>query len=450
MGVLSMSVLSHRAPLVASVLLALSGSAQAMSSDNFFIDDVYADAEKWTVGVNLARKSCVMDMEFVGNTEIQIGKDANGSSDQYYMMFANPGWTYEEGGDYAVTVKFNQVSTWNGDGVGMRLHKYRGVSLEGIKKGVIDEFASMRTLSLRIGKTNYGTFNLTTTGKGVAKLEECARAVANGNISLASIAERIAANSSAAGPAAPNDDNRYSKPPAREDSAPEANRPEANRDEDEGRVGYSTGTGFFINSDGYLLTNAHVVEGCGDAMVRRALSGPVPARIVAREKTNDLAILKIDEKPEAFGTFRGAPQIRLGDSIVVFGYPLTGLLSSTGNLTTGLISSLTGAGDDVSKLQISAPVQSGNSGGAVVDQSGRIVGVVVAKANIQTRGTEDKPDVEVIQNVNFAIKAGMAQFFLDANQVNYTVEPPGEDLKTPDVAEIARKFTAQVICEVRR
>ena len=248
MGVLSMSVLSHRAPLVASVLLALSGSAQAMSSDNFFIDDVYADAEKLTVGVNLARKSCVMDMEFVGNTEIQIGKDANGSSDQYYMMFANPGWTYEEGGDYAVTVKFNQVSTWNGDGVGMRLHKYRGVSLEGIKKGVIDEFASMRTLSLRIGKTNYGTFNLTTTGKGVAKLEECARAVANGNISLASIAERIAANSSAAGPAAPNDDNRYSKPPAREDSAPEANRPEANRDEDEGRVGYSTGTGFFIAS----------------------------------------------------------------------------------------------------------------------------------------------------------------------------------------------------------
>ena len=450
MGVLSMSVLSQRAPLVASVLLALSGSAQAMSSDNFFIDDVYADAEKWTVGVNLARKSCVMDMEFVGNTEIQIGKDANGDSDQYYMMFANPGWTYEEGGDYAVTVKFNQVSTWNGDGVGMRLHKYRGVSLEGIKKGVIDEFASMRTLSLRIGKTNYGTFNLTTTGKGVAKLEECARAVANGNISLASIAERIAANSSAAGPAAPNDDNRYSKPPAREDSPPEANRPEANRDEDEGRVGYSTGTGFFINGDGYLLTNAHVVEGCGDAMVRRALSGPVPARIVAREKTNDLAILKIDEKPEAFGTFRGAPQIRLGDSIVVFGYPLTGLLSSTGNLTTGLISSLTGAGDDVSKLQISAPVQSGNSGGAVVDQSGRIVGVVVAKANIQTRGTEDKPDVEVIQNVNFAIKAGMAQFFLDANQIHYEAEAPGDDLKTPDVADIARSFTVQVACEMRK
>ena len=133
-----------------------------------------------------------------------------------------------------------------------------------------------------------------------------------------------------------------------------------------------------------------------------------------------------------------------------FGYPLAGLLSSTGNLSTGLVSSLTGAGDDVSKLQISAPVQSGNSGGAVVDQSGRIVGVVVAKANLHARGTEETPDVEVFQNVNFAIKAGMAQFFLDANQIHYEVEAPGEDLKTPDVAEIARSFTAQVICGVEK
>jgi S1-C subfamily serine protease len=212
---------------------------------------------------------------------------------------------------------------------------------------------------------------------------------------------------------------------------------------------YSTGAGFFINGDGYLLTNAHVVDGCKDAIARQGNADVQPATIVARETTNDLAILKVAEKSPAFGKFRGTPQIRLGDTIVVFGYPLAGLLSSTGNLSTGLVASLAGASDDVSKPRISAPVRSGNSGGAVVDQSGHGVGIVVAKSNYQARGSEEYPDIEVIQNVNFANKAGMAQFFLEANQVGYSVKPPGDDLKTPDVADIARNFTAQVMCEIK-
>lgn len=454
MGVSSMSVLSRPAWL-AALLVTLSGPAHALSQDYFFTDDVYVDDQKWTIGVNLARRSCIMVMEFVGGTLIEIGKDANGDESEYYMMFANAGWTYQEDEQYSVSVKYDQVSTWNGDAIGVKMHKLQGVSLEGIKKGVIDEFGSMSSLALRIGKTNHGVFNLATTGKGVAKLEECANAVANGSISLEAIASRIDENGAAGGAPSPQPSEPSAPPPVEEShrgegtvGGPDNRDPGKNRKQE--GVTFSTGTGFFVNGDGYLLTNAHVVDGCDDAVVRQGNAAVQPATIVAREKTNDLALLKVPEKSTAFGKFRGTPQIRLGDSIVVFGYPLAGLLSSTGNLSTGLVASLAGAADDVTQLQISAPVQSGNSGGAVVDQSGHVVGIVVAKSNYQARGTTEKPDIEVIQNVNFAIKAGIAQFFLDANQVHYDVEPPGDDLKTPDVADIARNFTVQVACEVKK
>lgn len=444
MAVSSMSVLSRRAWLVA-FLVALPGPAHALSQDYFLIDDVYADAEKWTIGVNVARKSCFMVMEFAGGTAIEVGKDASNGESDYYMMFANAAWKYEEDEGYGVVVKYNRISTWEGDAVGMKLNKMRGVSLEGIKKGVVDEFGSMSFMSLRIGGNNHGNFNLATTGKGLAKMEECADAVADGSISLEAIAGRIAQNGAGGGEPSPKEQGHRG-----EDTIGGPKNRDPGKDRKEEGTTYSTGTGFFVNGDGYLLTNAHVVDGCDDAFVRRGNTDVQPAAIVAREKANDLAILKVERKNATFGKFRGTPQIRLGDTIVVFGYPLTGFLSSTGNLSTGLVASLAGTGDDVTQLQISAPVQSGNSGGAVVDQSGHVVGIVVAKSNLQAHGTGEDTDIEVIQNVNFAIKAGMAQFFLDANQVRYDVEPPGDDLKTPDVADIARGFTVQVACEIKR
>jgi S1-C subfamily serine protease len=96
---------------------------------------------------------------------------------------------------------------------------------------------------------------------------------------------------------------------------------------------------------------------------------------------------------------------RLGEEIVVYGFPLAGLLASSGNVTTGNITALAGLGDDIRFLQISAPVQPGNSGGPVLDRNGNIVGIVVSKLDaIKTAiATQDIP-----QNVNFAIKLRVA------------------------------------------
>jgi serine protease Do len=144
--------------------------------------------------------------------------------------------------------------------------------------------------------------------------------------------------------------------------------------------------------------------------------------------------------------------VQQGEDIVVYGFPLAGVLSSGGNVVTGNVTALAGLGDDSRFLQISAPVQPGNSGGPLLDRYGDVVGVVVAKLNALkiASATGDIP-----QNVNFAIKASVAMAFLDAQRVTMSTTPPlppGYEgykpvaLSTPEIAERAQALSAQVIC----
>ncbi len=424
MAASSLSVLCRSACLF--VLLA--GPAAAFGEDYYTSDKVYDDDGKWTISVNTTRKSCMMHMVYEDDTVIEVGGDRRDGELTHFFMFGNESWSYRKKRDYEVVTEYDR-SIWTGEGVGVRVNDYKGVAVEGVTEEAVEEFAGSGTLHLKIGARDYGDYDLAGTRRGLAKLRACIKAVEDGRLSLEEIERDYQADAA----------------PERKDEDKSTTRPDDGGKDEE--TSYSSGTAFFVNGDGYLITNAHVVEGCGDAEVRRDGGVLEPATIVARDEAGDLALLKTAKGNPAFGTFRGTPPIRLGDTVVVFGYPLTDFLSKTGNLATGLVASLAGAGDDEPQMQISAPVQSGNSGGAVVDQSGRVVGVVVAKANIQSY--EDDDDIEVIQNVNFAIKAGEARDFLDEHGVRYAVEPPGEEMKTPDVAEIARKFSAQVICEVK-
>lgn len=428
MAVSSLSVLCRSACLF--VLLA--GPASAFGEDHYTSDKVYDDDGKWTVSVNTTRKSCMMHMVYEDDTVIEVGGDRRDGELTHFFMFGNTSWTYRKGRTYEVIAEYDR-SIWTGEGVGVRVNDYKGVAVEGVTGEAVEDFAGGSTLHLKIGKSDYGNYNLAGTRRGLAKMRECIEAIEDGSLSL----EEIGGDEQA---------DVKPQPKGNDDDKPAARPDDGGNDEE---TAYSSGTAFFVNGDGYLITNAHVVEGCGDAEVRRDGGMLEPATILARDETGDLALLKTAKGSPAFGTFRGTPPIRLGDTVVVFGYPLTDFLSKTGNLATGLVASLAGAGDDETQMQISAPVQSGNSGGAVVDQSGHVVGIVVAKANIQNYASGDEDDIEVIQNVNFAIKAGEARDFLDEHDVRYSVEPPGEDMRTPDVAEIARKFSAQVICEVK-
>lgn len=203
----------------------------------------------------------------------------------------------------------------------------------------------------------------------------------------------------------------------------------------------STGTGFFVTADGYMLTNAHVVDGCA-ALVGRTVSGkPILLEMVAQDTVADLALLKAEGTWSAASFRLGS--VPLGETITVFGFPLAGTLSISGNLTTGSVSALAGLNNDSSRFQISAPVQSGNSGGPVLDESGSVVGVVVSKLNVlrAAAAVGDMP-----QNVNFAVKHSVAQDFLDSRGVRYQQRQSMAARKVREIASDAQRYTALLAC----
>ena len=208
------------------------------------------------------------------------------------------------------------------------------------------------------------------------------------------------------------------------------------------QVRVSTGTGFFVSFDGFAVTNAHVVEGCNTVQVNSALSKPVIASIVARDTANDLALIKTDAKPNASASLRTG--VRIGESISAFGFPLTGFLATGGNFTSGNVSAVAGLRDDTKYLQITAPVQPGNSGGPVLDQDGNVVGVVVAKLDVieVAAATND-----LAQNVNFAIKTSVLLNFLESSGVRYsTGSTTAQHLQPADLADRAKAMSILIRC----
>lgn len=436
--------------MLALCVLSLScGHSYGYSSEYFTQDQTYDEVNNWTVSVNIARKSCLVSASFKNSAQIYIGGDRSRDDLKFYLMVASESWWFSEGKSYKVRVTLDGRKVWSGSGEGVVTYTLNGVSIEGVGGDLITDLARSGAMELTIDGKRYGGFGLSGSRAAVLRMLDCIEEVDKGSISVAAIENTpwfVPDGGEARKETSEADAQPGQEPPRANEGAAGAPKPDEPRKS--GR-GYSSGTGFFVNREGYLLTNAHVVEGCTDAFVRQNNTGFVPATIVAQDKINDLAALKINQTNAAYAKFRGVPPVRLGDSVVVFGFPLIGVLSKTGNLSTGLVSSLAGIADDITKIQISAPIQSGNSGGAVVDQSGHVVGVVVSKANLQDNGTSDHPQIEVVQNANFAIKAGVAQFFLDVNQVHYDVETPGDDLTVPDIAAAAKEFSAQVMCEFR-
>jgi len=105
------------------------------------------------------------------------------------------------------------------------------------------------------------------------------------------------------------------------------------------------------------------------------------AKIKSVDRRNDLAILTANKPNKTYLKFRSGKGVRIGESIIAMGYPLGMLLGSTVKLTTGNISSLTGLRNNSTTLQLTAPVQPGNSGGPLLDNAGSVVGIVYAKLN---------------------------------------------------------------------
>lgn len=161
------------------------------------------------------------------------------------------------------------------------------------------------------------------------------------------------------------------------------------------------GSGFFISSDGYLLSNFHVVKDASKVEVKYK-TRLLKARVVGVDATNDLALLKVSGMGFAPLAFSRKESADLGDEVFTIGFPNIDMQGLEPKYTDGKISSLTGIRDDPSEYQISVPVQPGNSGGPLCDAQGEVVGIVVARLNDMAALRESGA---VPQNVNYAVKA---------------------------------------------
>lgn len=205
----------------------------------------------------------------------------------------------------------------------------------------------------------------------------------------------------------------------------------------------SSGTGFFVSGDGYLITNEHVVSSCTALNAIDAAGQKIPIQVIRVLKSDDLALLKSNTAPKSFAAFRGSARINQGEAVVAYGYPLAGLLASEGNVSTGLVTALAGLGDDARQMQISAPVQPGNSGGPLVDSKGLVIGVVVSKldAIAVSKITSDIP-----QNINFAIKFSSVINLLDLSSVKYRSGNLQRDLPVETLTQQVKRYTVKIEC----
>lgn len=228
------------------------------------------------------------------------------------------------------------------------------------------------------------------------------------------------------------------------------------------RVRFSSGSGFFVSKSGHVVTNAHVVNGCSRITVGDNANAQTRVALISTDRRNDLALLKLGSLEMASAETKSlikklgikivplvdhgllrSKDVELGESVLVAGFPYGELYSNTIKVTGGMVSAVRGIGDDSAQFQMDAAAQSGNSGGPIYDNSGNIVGVVVAQLN---KFKVAKATGSLPENVNFGIKASTVKQFLTTNGLPSKWSKRSKKMSTKALAKIAQKQTLMVIC----
>ena len=201
-----------------------------------------------------------------------------------------------------------------------------------------------------------------------------------------------------------------------------------------------SGTGFFVSAEGHIVSNDHVVGIC--RKVASKIDGVIEYfNIIKTDEVNDLGIIKGEYKNPTYLSIK-SDGAEYGEDVVAFGYPLADALSTSVKLTRGIVSSLSGPGNNYSEIQIDAAIQPGNSGGPVLNMEGQVVGVASSGLNklYMLEQTEYIPE-----NVNFAVAAPTLTNFLKANGVKVNTEKFKVN-NTKELARIGRPATLQLFC----
>jgi S1-C subfamily serine protease len=223
-----------------------------------------------------------------------------------------------------------------------------------------------------------------------------------------------------------------------------------------------SGSGFFVSKLGHIITNQHVVKSCKNITVGANANTQVRATVIETDKRIDLALLKITSTEMASADTKSlisklgikvtplssngllrSEDVKLGESLLVAGYPYGEIFSNTIKVTGGMVSAIRGIGDDSGQFQMDAAVQPGNSGGPIYDANGNIVGVVVAQLNKLKMA---KTIGSLPENVNFGIKASTVRQFLTSAGLPTKRSARTKSMSTKELAKIAKNQTVMVIC----
>lgn len=202
----------------------------------------------------------------------------------------------------------------------------------------------------------------------------------------------------------------------------------------------STGTGFFIDKQGSVVTAAHVIEDCVYIEVmhkgKQLAAGPHHQSALL-----DLAVINTDYKNTHHAIIGSKTEPELGKQVFVASFPLSGLLSDYPSLTVGNVSSKGGLRGAKGSFQFSAPVQPGSSGGAIVDYKGNLIGVVSGSLNqaAMLRETE-----VTAQNLNFGVELGLLKKFLDKKEIQYATADSNVNFEKASADAV--EYTNQVLC----
>lgn len=217
---------------------------------------------------------------------------------------------------------------------------------------------------------------------------------------------------------------------------PDDEKQASNTISDKGLLLSATGSGIMI-ADGIVATNNHVIDGAKKIEVLLNINGEqrsYTARVLCVDKTNDLVLLSIkDDKYTSVDMppFKILPNVvDVGASVFTMGYPMTDILGEELKVTDGIISSKSGYDGDIVTYQISAPIQPGNSGGALFDKKGNLVGIT----NAGVPGAE---------NVGYAIKSSYLLNLIDSAPINIRVQT-GRDTAEQELSNLVKTLTPYV------
>jgi len=201
-----------------------------------------------------------------------------------------------------------------------------------------------------------------------------------------------------------------------------------------------SGTGSIVSASGHIVTAAHVINGASYIEIVTP-TGTFPANTESVDTANDIAILKIDTICKDFVEVLHSRDVRLGQSVSTIGFPNVGIQGHSPKVTQGVISSDNGVQNDIRMWQISAPIQPGNSGGPLLDESGNLIGVVVASLSLKViEATGAVP-----QNVNYAVKSAYLEPLLNSQKLSIKQSKQLASQKFEDLVESTKKSIVLVL-----